>query len=242
MDKNAVSRDMTYIPAGDYIYRVQHRIMEGDCQYDHGPRKVSLTSFFIDRFPITNKLFKAFLNESKYDPEDNANFLKHWENGTVPSEIENHPVVWVSPADARAYAQWNGCHLPRDIEWQYAAGGAMKHPWPWGDKYDHTRCNSQSDTTTPVDRYPEGVSPFGCFDMCGNTWEWVDDSVDDGQHVFTFLRGGCCYKALHFWHALGGSQPTNYHLKFPLLNEALNRCGTVGFRCVRRDSEDDQQK
>jgi formylglycine-generating enzyme required for sulfatase activity len=241
-DKNVANSfdDMVYIQASEYIYRVQHRIMEGDCQYDHGPRTVKVASFYIDKYPITNKRFKEFLDASKYYPIDDCNFLKHWENSTYPSELENHPVVWVSPTDAKAYAQWRGCRLPSDIEWQYAAGGDYKYKWPWGNKYNHKLCNSEGDTVTPVDRYPDGTSPFGCYDMCGNTWEWVDDLIDDGEHLFTFLRGGCVYKAPHFWHALGGPQPTNHHLKFPLLNEALNRCGTVGFRCVKDGAKDDK--
>jgi len=73
--------------------------------------------------------------------------------------------------------------------------------------------------------------------MTGNVWEWTGTVVDDGMHVFTFLRGGSYYKGPHMWHAEGGPQPTYVHLKFQLLGEALNRNGTVGFRCVKDVSE-----
>ena len=38
-----------YIPEGHYIYRAEHRIMEGDCEYDHGPRMVRVPALFVDR-------------------------------------------------------------------------------------------------------------------------------------------------------------------------------------------------
>lgn len=226
-------KDMVYIGAAAFIYRVQHRIMEGDCQYDHGPRLVNINPFFIAKYPVTNKQFKVFLDESGYWPEDDTNFLKHWEGRKYPADLDNHPVVWVSRKDAAAYAKWYGGRLPKDTEWQYAAGGELKYKWPWGNKFDRRLCNSEGDSTTPVDFYPDGASPFGCYDMCANAWEWIEDVIDDGQHVFTFIRGGCYYKAPHFWHAEGGPQPTDFHLKFQLLNEGLNRCGTVGFRFVK---------
>ena len=226
-------RDKIYIRENSYIYRVGHRIMEGDCQYDHGPRFVKLKAFYIDKYPVTNIKFKTFLDESKYWPEDDRNFLKHWENGNYPDEMEKHPVVWVSLNDARAYAKWYGERIPGDSEWQYAACGPQKLKWPWGYTFDESFCNSKGSTTTQVDQYPGGASPFGCLDMVGNTWEWIDDIQDDGHHIFTFLRGGTYYKAPHFWHADGGPQACDYHLKFQLLNEGLNRCETVGFRCVK---------
>ena len=32
-----------FIQGDSYIYRVKHRIMEGDCEYDHGPRVIRET-------------------------------------------------------------------------------------------------------------------------------------------------------------------------------------------------------
>lgn len=223
----------TLIKQARYIYRVQHRIMEGDCQYDHGPRLVDMAPFHIDKYPVTNLKFKRFLDGSGYRPADDSSFLKHWNGKTFPEGLENHPVVWVSHKDAKAYAAWYGGRLPRDAEWQLAAGGKLKLKWPWGNSFERGRCNSDMGATTAVDSYPEGVSPYDCYDMCGNTWEWMDDIIDDGKHLFTFIRGGCHYKAPHIWHAEGGPHPTDFHLKFLLLNEGLNRCGTVGFRCVK---------
>lgn len=225
------------IKENQFIYRVQHRIMEGECQYDHGPRLAAINSFSIDKYPVTNRLFKIFLDDTGYWPKDDTNFLKHWRDRTYKEEMENHPVVWISQNDAKKYAKWENSRLPNDVEWQFAAGGEFKFKWPWGDKFKHELCNLNNDSAMPVDGHPSGASPFGCEDMCGNTWEWVEEIIDDGQHLFTFLRGGSYYKAPHFWHTEGGPHTTDYHLKFMLLNEGLNRCKTVGFRCARDGEE-----
>ncbi|WNR45417.1 SUMF1/EgtB/PvdO family nonheme iron enzyme [Paenibacillus roseipurpureus] len=84
-----------FIPGTSFIYRVQHRIMEGDCQCDHGPRFVTVSDFYIDRYPVTNLQFQRFLEESGYWPEDDTNFLKHWVQKQPPIGKEHHPVIWV---------------------------------------------------------------------------------------------------------------------------------------------------
>jgi formylglycine-generating enzyme required for sulfatase activity len=239
-----MEKDMIPIPKGRFIYRVQHRIMEGDCQYDHGPRLVEAGPFYADRFPVTNRRFGEFLTVSGYRPEDTAGFLRHWHSGVCPPGLLDHPVTWVSQRDAKIYAAFYGRRLAKDYEWQYIAAGPEKRLYPWGNRFDPTLCNSGDDIaagaathssgdTTPVDMYPAGAGPFGNMDLCGNTWEWVDDEIDDGEHWFTFLRGGCSFKAPHFWHPEGGPCQNNYHLKVHLLNEAINRSGTVSFRCVK---------
>ena len=209
---------MVHIMPDKYIYRVVHRIMEGDCEYDHGPRMVYIKELLADKYPVTNEKFKIFMDESGYCPKDGHNFLKHWKNGTYPEGMADYPVIWVSQNDAKAYASWAGKRLPYDYEWQYIAAGPEKYLYPYGDR---------------LDKYPQGASPFGIMDMCGNTHEWVEDLIDDGMHYFTFLRGGCYFQAPHFWHTDGGARPTNHHLKFQLLNEGQNRCQTTSFRCVK---------
>lgn len=225
-----------FIKGGRFIYRVDHRIMEGDCQYDHGPFVADVSDFYMDKYPVTNKQFETFLNESGYKPGQCENFLKHWEDGQCPAHLHNHPVIWVSVYDALAYCEFYNLRLPTDIQWQYAAGGIQKNKWPWGNAFEASYCNGSGSGTTPVDCYPENKSPFGCIDMCGNVYEWVNGIIDDGNHLFTFARGGSYYCASHFWHAEGGPKPNDFHLKVPLLNEALNRAGTVGFRCVKEEA------
>ena len=238
--------DMLPIKAGAYIFEAKHRIMEGDCQYDHGPNFVALPDFYMDKYPVTNERFARFLAESRYRPADTANFLKHWPKGyDLPldnllmtlKDILNKPVVWVSYDDAAAFADFYNCRLPSEEEWQYAAGGEEKLKWPWGNELNNGLCNESGGLLSDVDTYPRGASVFGIMDMCGNAREWTSALIDDEMHKFALLKGGCCYSAPHFWHPEGGAQPNYTHHKMPLLTEALNRDGMIGFRCVK-EAED----
>ena len=89
-------KNMILIPQTTYIYRVKHRIMEGDCQYDHGPRPVTAGPIMAFRYPVTNAQYYKFIQESCYVPEDSSNYLLHWKNGIYLPGEEDHPVVYVS--------------------------------------------------------------------------------------------------------------------------------------------------
>jgi len=225
--------ELVAIPGGTFVLRVEHRVREGRCPlFDHGPRPVTIRPFLLGRTAVTNAQFAAFLADTAYQPADSRNFLRHWVDGEPPDGQGEHPVVWVSPRDAEAYACWAGLRLPTDEEWQWASQGPHALPWPWGRAFDRTLCNSSGTGTTAVEAFPAGASPYGCLDMAGNTWEWTDPEWDDGWHRWRLLRGGSYYTAQgSFWYAESGPCPNNAHLRFLLMSEGLNRCGTVGFRC-----------
>ncbi len=232
--------EMIAIPGGTFVLRVQHRLREGRCPiYDHGPRPVTLRPFALGRYPVTNRQYAAFLAATGYRPDDARNFLRHWSDGQSPPGRENHPVVWVSPRDAEAYAHWAGLRLPTDEEWQWAAQGPAGQSWPWGERFDPDRCNGASTGTTPVDAYPAGASPFGCRDMVGNAWEWTGPEYDDGWHRWRLIRGGSYFAAQGSgWYTDGGACRADSHLRFLLMGEGLNRSAAVGFRCAADVLED----
>jgi formylglycine-generating enzyme required for sulfatase activity len=129
----------------------------------------------------------------------------------------DHPVVCVRWIDAIDYISWlkrstgQSWRLPTEAEWEKAArwdhsrGKGEPRIYPWGNKFESRRCNTNASrirTTTPVDRYPEGVSPYGVWDMAGNVWEWTSsifksypyDSDDGRENARStknrVLRGG----------------------------------------------------
>ena len=72
----------------------------------------------------------------------------------------------------------------------------------------------------------------GAFDRA-TVREWTESCRDDGHCRFVLLRGGCRYQAKgSIWYFPGGEQPIESHLKFLLLDGGLDRCSTIGFRCL----------
>jgi formylglycine-generating enzyme required for sulfatase activity len=203
--------------------------------HDTLPKKltVELSDYAIDLTPVTNAEYEEFLKASGYAPRHKDNFLEHWVDGKPPAGKEDHPVVYVDLNDARAYAEWAGKRLPTDVEWQYAAGGPKKLRYPWGNRMEPDRCNT-GDATTSVRAFPDGRSPFGCYDMCGNTWEWTEsEQTDDGRTRYSLIRGGSYFDTEGSdWYVSGGPQPSNRVTKMLLVWPGLDRSSTIGFRCV----------
>jgi len=143
-------------------------------------------------------------------------------------------VVYVDLDDARAYARWTGKRLPTEGEWQFAAEGPQHTRYPWGDEMRAGVCNDGSTRgTTAVKKLPEGRSAFGCYDLCGNVWHWTESERHDGRTRFCILKGGTWFKAQgSVWYADGGPLPCRFAAKFLLMWPGLDRCSTIGFRCV----------
>jgi formylglycine-generating enzyme required for sulfatase activity len=197
-------------------------------------RRLTFPKFALDETPVTNAQYARFLRAGGYRPEHKENFLKHWRAGRPPAGKEDHPVVYVDLDDARAYAGWAGKRLPSEEEWQYAAQGTDGRTYPWGEHLEPGRCNQgETNGTTPVKAFPAGRSPFGCYDMCGNVWEWTESSYSDGRTRFCIIRGGSFFAAKGSnWYVDGGPRPANFATKFLLMWPGLDRCSTIGFRCA----------
>ena len=236
--------NMVFVPAGEFRIHIEYRWREGlsldsliadEAGFRYrSTEKTFVPAFYIDRTEVTNKQFKQFLNATGYKPKYPKNFLKYWRKGSYPRGKGNHPVVWVSLDDSKAYAKWAGKRLPTEVEWQKAAQGEDGRTWPWGDVFDPKKANMDSDGTKSVGSYKEGASPYGCLDMAGNVWEWTDSFSSDGYHYFSWIRGGSYYFAKGSrWYMQGGPITNYQRTKFWYMTPALNRSGSIGFRCVR---------
>lgn len=193
-------------------------------------------AFYIDRYPVTNAQFKTFMDASHYRPKDDHNFLRYWHNGNYPAGFANKPVTWVSLEDARAYARWAGKRLPHEWEWQYAAQGADKRLYPWGEVMDATRMpqtDSSRNMRTPTDvtAYPSGESPYGIRDLIGNIWQWTDEYQDEHTRA-AIIRGGSYYQATTSMWYFPQAYKLNEHGKYLLMSPGRDRSANIGFRCV----------
>jgi len=211
----------------DWLWGNPHN---GNLVHDY---EADVKAFLIDEAEVSNADFKRFVDATRYRPKHAKNFLKHWPRGALPHELADHPVVYVDLSDARAYARWAGTRLPTEAEWHLAAQGTDGRTWPWGNAFDPSRCNTTGTDTMSVRSLPDGRSPCGCYHMSGNVWEWTESERDDGHTRFAIIRGGSYFKAEGSgWYVQGGPQPCTSHAKFLLMWPGLDRCATVGFRCV----------
>lgn len=175
------SQGMVQIPGGTYTVGANL----GGSQYA-APREITLETYWIDRFEVSNSQYAFFLSEA--GAESGIEPPNNWENGSPPEGLENHPVHGITWANANDYCNWQNKRLPGEAEWEVAARGGQALMFPWGD--------SQASVTLPDNEtyvsgsIPPNRSSFGVFDMAGNVWEWVDEpyeSVPEGQEV---ARGG----------------------------------------------------
>jgi len=180
---------------------------------------VEVPPFEIDQFKVTNREYFEFMNADGYETrslwldEDwswkDALKISHpafwrkagseWLLRTMFDEValpQDWP-VYVSNAEASAYARWAGKSLPTEEEWHRAAYGTKDGPerdYPWGDaapnssfgNFDFNRWDP-----TPVKMFPQGQSAFGVQDLVGNGWEWTASKFAPwpGFEPFPFYRG-----------------------------------------------------
>ena len=122
---------MIPIPAGKFTRGSDHRLP------DEGPQYIAETKAFqIDKYETTNLQYKQFIAAT------NRKSPGHFRNRTYPEGKVDHPVVYVSWNDAKAYCEWAGKRLPTDIEWEKAARGTDTRNYPWGDDFDVNKVNS----------------------------------------------------------------------------------------------------
>jgi gamma-glutamyl hercynylcysteine S-oxide synthase len=197
---------------------------------------LDIPSFYLDKFPVTNKQYKKFIDATGYWPKDDHNFLKDWKNKAYPLGWDNKPITWVSIEDARAYASWAGKRLPHEWEWQYAAQGNDNRQYPWGNNMDITKMPPPDSSRvmrapTNVNAFPQGASPFGVLDMVGNIWQWTDEYIDEHTRS-AILKGGGYYKAATSDWYFPRAYELNKYNKYLLMSPGIDRSGTIGFRCA----------
>jgi gamma-glutamyl hercynylcysteine S-oxide synthase len=158
-------------------------------------------AFEIERYDVTNAAYLEFVEAGGYQhpqwwqPEDwswiQGERVEHplfWERPGGDwqwrgmFELIPLPMAWpvyVSHAEARAYAAWRGARLPSEAEFQRAAYGSpdgRDRAFPWGEgAADPTRGTFDfvGWDPTPVGSHPAGRSAWGIEDLVGNGWEWT---------------------------------------------------------------------
>jgi formylglycine-generating enzyme required for sulfatase activity len=210
---------------------------------------VDVPAFEIDVHNVTNAQYLAFL-----DAHPTLTPPSFWEcdGGTWywRGMFERVPLpadwpVYVTWADADAYARWTGGRLPTEAEYQRAAFGTpsgAERCYPWGDEPPLPRHgNFDFDRFDPVlvGSRPDGGSAWGVQDLVGNGWEWTS-TVFAGFDGFEPLPSYPEYSADFFdgeHYVMKGASPVTARelLRPGLRNWFRPRYPYVyaAFRCVR---------
>lgn len=225
-------KDMVLIPAGEFVFYATSNDTFIPYPDNADSSVVRVPSFYMDKYPVTNRQYYEFVKRSRYKPADKTNYLKHWKNGKYLPEDADKPVVWVDITDAMAYARWAGKRLPTEVEWQYAAQGSDGRIYPWGNHPDSS-CFNLSGVLMKSPGRSHCCSPFQVEDMVGNVWQMTGDLYDNGAHNFLIMRGGSFFiPTSSWWYVQGGTQPLHKRQMLLLVSPGFNRSATVGFRCV----------
>ena len=249
-----VSVAMVEIPAGTFM--MGSPTTEVDRKDDEAQHEITLSSFRMSKYEITNSEFAAFLNAKKVDR------YGYYINGAQPlvspntswgvwysnnkwlpvSGYENHPVVDVTWVGATDFATWVGARLPTEAEWEYACRGNtstafntgecltdVQGNYAWNTPYDAcTNSNSVTvNETQAVGTYP--ANGFGLHDMHGNVWEWCSDAYGYNNDL-RVLRGGSWSEEASVCRS---ANRHSIYFAYWSANPVID--GTTGFRIVRLD-------
>jgi serine/threonine protein kinase/formylglycine-generating enzyme required for sulfatase activity len=202
-----------------------------------------LDGFFIDRYEVTNKQYKEFMDSGGYRSKEywKHEFIKDgrfltweeamaefvdqtgrpgptsWQAGDYPEGEGDYPVSRMSWYEAAAYAEFAGKSLPTESHWGIARGEytpLIMINQIGGDAVFVPFSNFKDKGPVPVGSLP-GITSYGAYDMAGNVREWCFNATQDGR----LTRGGAWNDATYMFG--NWSQAP-----------AFDRSSKNGFRCA----------
>jgi iron(II)-dependent oxidoreductase len=143
---------------------------EGFAYDNERPRhRVELPPFSIDRAPVTNGDFAAFVAETGADSPEywERDGAGGWLRTAMGESVEldpRLPVVHVDFGQAEAFARWAGKRLPTELEWEAAAAGAGR---------ERANLDQLAFGCARAGAYADAASGCGAVQMLGDVWEWT---------------------------------------------------------------------
>jgi ergothioneine biosynthesis protein EgtB len=214
----AAAHRLIEIPAGTATLG-QRRVAGFGWDNEFEEHAVQVPVFAMDKYKVTNAQYLEFVRAGGYSDrslwsdadwtwkeKEGVQHPKFWVERTGAWSFRTMfgeaplPADWpvyVSQAEAAAYARWAGKSLPTEAQWHRAAFGTRdgdERAYPWGSEppserrgnFDFARWDPVS-----VTAHPEGESAFGVADLLGNGWEWTATEFAPfaGFGAFSFYPG-----------------------------------------------------
>jgi formylglycine-generating enzyme required for sulfatase activity len=221
---NGITLEMVAIPGGTFtmgtedeeIERLVKKFNWEGFRWERPQHRVTVSSFYMGRYPITQTQWKAIAATAKIDIDLETNPSK-FKGDELPVERVN----WYQATEfckrlSRETKQ--EYRLPSEAEWEYACRAGTTTPFYFGETITGELANYRAsetyadepkgeyrEETTPVGQFPPNA--FGLYDMHGNVWEWCADTwhdnyegaptdgsvwIENGNDNSSPLRGGCC--------------------------------------------------
>jgi ergothioneine biosynthesis protein EgtB len=257
---------MIDIPEGNVTLGLKRDGDQFGWDNEFGQYHTHVPAFQIDQYMVTNSQFLEFVEAGGYsdqplwDPSDwqwkseqkieHPGFWRKKNDGWyLRAMFDETPLptdwpVYVSHAEASAYARWAGKSLPTEGQWQRAAYGTPsgeERQYPWGSELPNPargNFNFEHWDPVPVGSSSEGQSGFGVVGMLGNGWEWTSSVFGPlpGFEPFPFYLGYSAnfFDGKHFVMKGGSAQTAACMLRRSFRNWFQSHYPHVyaGFRCV----------
>lgn len=202
-----------------------------------------MQDFLMDRFEVTNKEYKRFVEEGGYENPDYWDFSfekdgkpigwreamsmfkdqtgrpgpSTWQVGDYPEGEGDYPVRGISWYEASAYASYAGKDLPSVYQWDFAALN-------WASSKIVPVSNLTNRGPLPVGA-SGSYNRFGTCDLAGNVREWCYNETTTGNQ--RFIMGGAWNDPVYA-----------FNISYAL--DPFDRSGTNGFRCIRYISPEEK--
>jgi len=238
---------MVYVPAGTFTMGGADKVNAwAGCEQP--AHKVTLKGYWIYKTEVTVAQYRKFCKATR----------RIMPRAPQWGWINSHPMVNMNWNDALTYCAWARTKLPTEAQWEKAARGTDGRIYPWGNKFDKSKCwtaENHATQTKPVGSFPSGASPYGCLDMAGNVWElclgWIVDhphwlwaigfhagTTPDTHHGYTLIANSQNSPEDKFHAVRGGSWTygaDDCHTTSRNGTSQTDRNSFTGFRCVVPD-------
>jgi len=268
LDNGPVVHRMVEVPTGRATLGLCRGSDDFGWDNEYEAHTVDVPAFAVDQHKVTNRQYLEFMDAGGYETRrfwNNSDADWNWKTAGGIS----HPVFWrksgghwlyrtmfdevllpldwpvyVSHAEASAYARWAGKSLPTEAEWHraaYGAAGERERSYPWGSEAPNAMLGNfdfRGWDPTPVNAFPGSRSAFGVADMLGNGWEWTSTvfAPFPSFEPFSFYRGYSAdfFDGKHFVLKGGSARTAACMLRPTFRNwfQAHYQYAYTGFRCV----------